>query len=251
MLVCRNCVQLLPGYFIVGGRPGNAASNSLSYDPLPPRHQVVCNRRSFELDQCRSHDIDAIIIIRHGGAPLWLLGASLFREVHAPSRGCYLGNSQRTQLCARTTRINWGASFAAVREVTSSLLARRRLPAPKLTSPLDRARSISGALHGAAGRVADWKRARFEPADRALAHAVGAREIGLRSAFPKALDGLAPLVRGQDSGPPEFHTVGLGSLAAVAGASDDQVALELSQPTDDGEEQLAMRRRGIGPRLGR
>src|SRR5262245_37839034 len=36
---------------------------------------------------------------------------------------------------------------------------------PRREAPLDRSRSISGALHGAAGRVADWKRARFEPAD--------------------------------------------------------------------------------------
>src|SRR5262245_34560884 len=145
MLVCRNCVQLLPGYFIVGGRPGNAASNSLSYDPLPPRHQVVCNRRSFELDQCRSHDIDAIIIIRHGGAPLWLLGASLFREVHAPSRGCYLGNSRRTQLCARTTRITWGASFAAVREVTrpplQAAIARAQTFKPPRSISIDQRRA--------------------------------------------------------------------------------------------------------------
>src|SRR5262245_8244910 len=69
--------------------------------------------------------------------------------------------------------------------------------------------AISDALHGAACRVAEWKRARFEPTDRRLRDAVGARDIGLRSAVAKALDGLAPLVLCQDSGAPEFHTVGL------------------------------------------
>jgi len=60
--------------------------------------------------------------------------------------------------------------------------------------------AISDALCPAVGRVADWKRARFEPADRWLRHAIGAGEIGLRSAITKVLDGLALLVRCQDSG---------------------------------------------------
>jgi len=71
-----------------------------------------------------------------------------------------------------------------------------------------------------------------KPADGRLRHAIGAGEISLRSALSKALDRLALLVRCQDSGAPEFHAVGLRSLAAIAGASTDQVTLELGEPAE-------------------
>jgi len=122
-------------------------------------------------------------------------------------------------------------------------------PPPEFShrEPLEHA--ISDALRAAAGRVADWKRARSEPADGRLRYAIGAREIGPRSAVAKALDGLTPLVRCQDSGAPEFHAVGLRSLAAIAGASTDQVALELGEPAEHGEHEAAVRCRGVGPSI--
>jgi hypothetical protein len=52
-----------------------------------------------------------------------------------------------------------------------------------------------------------------------LAHTVGAREIGLRSAFRESLDGLLPLVAGQSRRAPKTHATGLGPDTAVAGTS--------------------------------
>src|SRR5262245_27785143 len=58
--------------------------------------------------------------------------------------GCYLGNSRRTQLCARTTRITWGASFA-VREVTrpplQAAIARAQTFKPPRSISIDQRRA--------------------------------------------------------------------------------------------------------------
>jgi hypothetical protein len=46
---------------------------------------------------------------------------------------------------------------------------------------------------------------------------------------------------------PEAHPSCLGALPALAGAGTDQRALELGEAAQDGEYELAMRRRRIGP----
>jgi hypothetical protein len=58
-----------------------------------------------------------------------------------------------------------------------------------------------------------------------LAHAVGAGQIGLHGAIRESLDSFFPLVRGQLHRTPKFHPTGLRSLAAVIGASPDQLSL--------------------------
>src|SRR5262249_33245164 len=58
-----------------------------------------------------------------------------------------------------------------------------------------------------------------EPANRGLAHTVGARQIGLHSAVSEPLEGLLALVGCQLDRAAEFHASGLGALAAIIGTS--------------------------------
>jgi integrase len=66
---------------------------------------------------------------------------------------------------------------------------------------------------------------RCQPANGRLAHAVGAGQIGLCSAFCKPLDCLLPLVRGQLERAPKTYTTRLRSFAAVVGAGTDLLLL--------------------------
>ena len=59
-----------------------------------------------------------------------------------------------------------------------------------------------------------------EPANRGLAHTVGARQIGLHSPVSESLEGLLlALVGCQLDRAAEFHATGLGALAAIIGTS--------------------------------
>ena len=58
------------------------------------------------------------------------------------------------------------------------------------------------------------ERERLQPRYRGLAHTVGPREIGLRSAFRESLDSLLPLVAGQSRRAPKTHATGLGTDTA-------------------------------------
>ena len=78
------------------------------------------------------------------------------------------------------------------------------------------------------------ERERLQPRYRGLAHTVGPREIGLRSAFRESLDSLLPLVAGQSRRAPRTHATGLGTDTVVAGTSNDQCALELSKAAQNG-----------------
>src|SRR5262249_37524516 len=71
--------------------------------------------------------------------------------------------------------------------------------------------------------------------------------VRLCLALPEALQRLNTLMRGEFARASEAHTTLLCSLAALAGPGADQLALELGQAAEDGEHQLAMRRRGVGP----
>jgi hypothetical protein len=79
------------------------------------------------------------------------------------------------------------------------------------------------------------ERERLQPRYRGLAHTVGPREIGLRSAFRKSLDGFLPLVAGQGRRAPKTHATGLGTDTAVAGTSNDQCPFELRKAAQNGE----------------
>ncbi len=59
-------------------------------------------------------------------------------------------------------------------------------------------------------------------------------------------DCLAPLVFGQFRWAAELDTLGLGPLAALAGAHPDKVALELRQPVEHRQHQAVVRRHGVG-----
>src|SRR5208337_4401079 len=65
------------------------------------------------------------------------------------------------------------------------------------------------------------ERARLQPRYRGLAHTIGPREIGLRSAFRESLDGFLALMWGQDRRTPKTHPAGLGALPTVTCAGKD------------------------------
>jgi hypothetical protein len=48
---------------------------------------------------------------------------------------------------------------------------------------------------------------------------------------------------------PEAHATRLGPIAALAGAGADRRPLKLGEPAQDGKYELAVRRRGVGPRV--
>ena len=73
------------------------------------------------------------------------------------------------------------------------------------------------------------ERARLQPRYRGLAHTIGPREIGLRSAFRESLDGLLTLMRGQNRGPPKTHATGLARFLPSPVRARISLALELSK----------------------
>src|SRR5262249_4876436 len=87
--------------------------------------------------------------------------------------------------------------------------------------PLEHDRSHDGYPAASVGRASKPARAALEragsrePANRGLAHTVGARQIGLHSAVSEPLEGLLALVGCQLDRAAEFHASGLGALAAL------------------------------------
>src|SRR5215471_13425712 len=75
-----------------------------------------------------------------------------------------------------------------------------------------------------------------EPANRGLAHTVGARQIGLHSAVSEPLESLLALVGCQLDRAAEFHASGLGALAAIVCSGADKLALELSKAAENGQQ---------------
>jgi hypothetical protein len=73
------------------------------------------------------------------------------------------------------------------------------------------------------------ERERLQPRYRRLAHTVGPREIGLRSAFSESLDGFLPLMASQDRRATKPHATSLGALPALTRTGKDQLALELGK----------------------
>jgi hypothetical protein len=72
----------------------------------------------------------------------------------------------------------------------------------------------------------------------------------LRHACGYPLNCLPPLVRGKLLRPPEARASRLGALPALTGLGPDQGALELVEPAQDGEHELAVRPRGERPEAG-
>src|SRR5262245_14836930 len=88
----------------------------------------------------------------------------------------------------------------------------------------------------AAGHAVLERAGSREPANRGLAHTVGARQIGLHSAVSEPLEGLLALVGCQFDRAAEFHASGLGALAAIVCAGADKLALELSKAAENGQQ---------------
>ena len=80
-----------------------------------------------------------------------------------------------------------------------------------------------------------------------MAHTIGPRQIGLRSAFREPLDGLMTLVRSQDRRTTKFDSTSLCTGSALTRARTDELALELSNASKHRDQQPAVRRSGIGP----
>jgi hypothetical protein len=67
-----------------------------------------------------------------------------------------------------------------------------------------------------------------------LAHTIGPRQIGLRSALRESLDSLLPLMAGQGRGTAKTHPMGLRALPALTRTGEDQLALKLGKDAKDG-----------------
>src|SRR5215831_14908754 len=92
------------------------------------------------------------------------------------------------------------------------------------------------ASPGADGRAVLERAGSREPANRGLAHTVGARQIGLHSAVSEPLEGLLALVGCQLDRAAEFHATGLRTLPAIVCAGADKLALELSKAAENGQQ---------------
>ena len=86
-----------------------------------------------------------------------------------------------------------------------------------------------------------------QPADGRSIDSVGPRHIGHRLTSSKALQRFLALMRRHLARTSEAHAAILRTLAALACASADQLTLELGKPAEDGQHQLAVRRRGVSP----
>jgi hypothetical protein len=74
-----------------------------------------------------------------------------------------------------------------------------------------------------------------------------AGDLGRRRAGIVSTEHRLALVGRQHTRTSETHASCLGPVAALAGPGTDQRALELGEPAQDGQHELAMRRRGVGP----
>ena len=84
---------------------------------------------------------------------------------------------------------------------------------------LKSAQKIIASSSEAGGRAVLERAGSREPANRGLAHTVGARQIGLHSAVSEPLESLLALVGCQLDRAAEFHALGLGALAAIISTS--------------------------------
>src|SRR5262245_16266026 len=88
---------------------------------------------------------------------------------------------------------------------------------------------------------------RSQPADRRLAHAIAARQIGLYRALGEALDRFLALMGSERLWTSKTHAASFGALPAVICTRSDQFTLELGQAAEHRDHQLAVRRGGIRP----
>src|SRR5262245_55787060 len=90
---------------------------------------------------------------------------------------------------------------------------------------------------------------RSQPADRRLAHAIAARQIGLYRALGEALDRFLALMDSERLRTSKTHAAGFGALPAVVCTRSDQFTLEFGQAAEHCDHQLAVRRGRIRPEV--
>ena len=86
--------------------------------------------------------------------------------------------------------------------------------------------------------------------DRHVTDVVGAANLDQRLAAGIALARFAPLVRRELERTTEAHASGYGSGAAFARPGAYQLALKLSETSEHGQDQAAVRIRCVGPGIG-
>src|SRR5262245_44175190 len=111
---------------------------------------------------------------------------------------------------------------------------------------LPRALSVRSSL-GGDGLACLERARRSQPADRRLAHAIAARQIGLYRALGEALDRFLALMGSERLRTSKTHAAGFGALPAVICTRSDQFTLEFGQAAEHCDHQLAVRRGGIRP----
>jgi hypothetical protein len=113
-----------------------------------------------------------------------------------------------------------------------------------LRKTIDRTISRGASLDG---RDALERASSRKPSDGRVMHVETARDVRLRLASTQPPDSFLPLVRGELARSAEPHAAILGALPAIAGARNDQRALELGQATEHREHQLTVRRGAVRP----
>ena len=114
----------------------------------------------------------------------------------------------------------------------------------------DQGRVVDGHVpHRLAEALLTWRRF-YRPGDGHVRYAVGAGDINQRFACIPALPCLLALKGIQLDRAAHMHTACPGTGAPFTGAGADQFTLELGQAAEDGQDQAAMRGRGIGPGIG-
>src|SRR5262249_4275789 len=82
---------------------------------------------------------------------------------------------------------------------------------------------------------------------RRLRDAIGTGEIGLHFAIGKPLKGFCALMRGECSRPPKSHATGFSTGSAIAGTSEDQLALEFSNASENCDHQPPVQHGRVSP----
>src|SRR5215216_363876 len=90
----------------------------------------------------------------------------------------------------------------------------------------------------------------LQSTDRTVAHAVGAGDVNQGLARISPRKSLLTLVRRQLRRPSHMDTTGLSSGSSFTCARTDQFAFELRQAAEHRQDQSAMRRARVRPRVG-
>src|SRR5262245_51346880 len=138
-------------------------------------------------------------------------------------------------------------SACAASSSTSSNREICRQPMPRSIRGPSRLRTTRFASLG--DRVCGERAGSCQPANRCFTDIIGPGQVGLDLTSSNALQYFSALVRRQLVRPAEADAASLGADATLISAFADQLTLELSDATEDRNQQTPVHRRCVGPRI--